>query len=113
VSASVPSASESGDVGDDVLAERVVAAVTAVPGVVAMHPGRFGEVATHLPGRRVVGVQLRADLVEVHVMLAWEADLLRTADAVRAAAVAAAGRPVDVVVQDVLGPHDSVPVART
>jgi len=86
------------------LADLVVASVTAVPGVAAMHPGSFGEAATYLPGRRVLGVQLRDDGAEVHVTLAWGADVLSTADAVRTAARAVVDRPVHVVVEDVLAP---------
>ena len=36
-------------------ADAVEAAVRAVPGVMDMHTGAFGEVATYLPGRRVAG----------------------------------------------------------
>jgi len=86
------------------MADRVAVAVGSVPGVAELHPGRFGEAATHLPGRRVRGVQLRPDRVEVHVALYWGADVLATADEVRAAAMSVAGRPVDVTVQDVLPP---------
>lgn len=77
-----------------------------VPGVAALHPGRFGEAATHLPGRRVTGVQVRDDLVEVHVTLLWGADVLATADAVRAAAEPVVARPVHVTVEDVLAPGE-------
>ncbi len=89
------------------LADQIVVAVTSVPGVAAMHSGRFGEVATYLPGRRVAGVRIRSDLVEVHVTLTWGTDLRSTADAVRAAAEPVAGRAVHVVIQDVLGPHEA------
>ena len=52
----------------DDLADRVAAAVRNVPGVADLHTGAFGEVATHLPGRRVGGVQIRADHCAVHVV---------------------------------------------
>lgn len=91
---------------DEELADVIVVMVTTVPGVAAMHSGRFGEVATYLPGRRVAGVRVRADRVEVHVTVTWGADLLTTADAIRAVAEPVAGRPVHVVIQDVLGPPD-------
>lgn len=38
------------------LADAVAARVAEHPSVVALHGGPFGTVATHLPGRRVVGV---------------------------------------------------------
>jgi len=88
----------------DTLADRVAAAVTAVPAVAAMHPGRFGEVATYLPGRRVTGVQVRDDEVEVDVVVRWGVNLPATADAVRTAVARVAQRPVYVVIQDVAAP---------
>jgi len=94
-------------VTDDTLADRIVAAVREVPGVVSMHPGRYGEVATHLPHRRVIGVQLRDDSAAVHVTVAWGADLLSTADAVRQAVGRLVGRPVHIVIEDVLGPLEA------
>jgi len=94
------------------LADDVVAAVVAVPGVAAMHSGRFGEVATYLPGRRVAGVRVRADLVEVHVTANWGSDLLPLADAIRLAAASVASRTVHVVIQDVLGPIEDGPATE-
>jgi len=92
---------------DGALADSVLVAVTAVPGVAAMHSGRFGEVATYLSGRRVPGVQLRDDRAEVHVVAHWGRDLLATAAAVRLAAESLALRPVHVVIEDVIHPSDS------
>ncbi len=80
------------------------AAVLAVPGVADMHAGSFGEVATYLPGRRVVGVRMRTDVTEVDVVVDWGADVLATADAVRAAVQAVNGPTVTVVIQDVAAP---------
>ena len=45
------------------LADSIAAAVLAVPGVAALHPGMFGEVGTYLPGRRVTGVRITDDEV--------------------------------------------------
>lgn len=90
-------------------ADRVAQVAASVPGVAALHPGRFGEAATYLPGRRVPGVQVRDDLVEVHVTLVWGVDVLATADAVRAATAAVVDRPVHVTVEDVLAPGEPAP----
>ena len=90
-----------------VLADEVAAAVRAVPGVVGLHTGTFGEVATYLAGRRVDGVQLRPDGCSVHLVLAWGAPVLATADLVRAAVAPLVGVPVDVSVEDVLAPSFS------
>ncbi|MGV8973461.1 MAG: hypothetical protein ACOH10_14150 [Rhodoglobus sp.] len=85
-----------------VLADQVAAAVRAIPGVVGLHTGTFGEVATYLAGRRVDGVQLRPDGCAVHLVLAWGAPVLATADLVRAAVAPLVGARVDVSIEDVL-----------
>ena len=90
--------------GEGERADAVRAAVLAAPGVVDLHPGRFGTVATYLPGRRVTGVRLGADGAEVHVVVALGADLRATADAVHAAASAVLGVPVHVVLADLAEP---------
>lgn len=89
------------------IADAVAAAVEATPGVVRLHPGRGSEVATYLPGRRVRGVRVLDDTVEVHVVLEWAADLTAVAARVHRAAAAAAGDyPVHVVIADVRVPDE-------
>lgn len=89
----------------DVTADAIVAATLAVRGVVAMSPGLHGEVATYLPGRRVPGVRLRPDGVEVHVVASFGPDLRVLADTVRTrvrdSVPETAGRPLTVFVDDV------------
>lgn len=90
-------------------AERVddlVAAVTAVDGVVGVHAGGPGSPATHLPGRTVRGVRLDDDGGLVCVVLEFrrDLDLVDLADRVRRVATDAAGVPVDVVVSDIAVP---------
>lgn len=85
-------------------ADLVVAAVTEVPGVAGMHPGMFGEVATYLPGRKVVGVQIRADVTNVDVVLEWGVSVPGTAERVRHVVESLVGTPVHVTVQDVTEP---------
>jgi plasmid stabilization system protein ParE len=110
------------------LARSVAAAVAAHPDVARLDGGAFGDIATHVPGDRLVGVRIgRADEpVEIAVVL----HLLRPVpDAVRslrrevAAVCGAAGHPVtsvDVVVADLADPdgdpdtgHDSTPGSTT
>lgn len=86
----------------DDLADRVAAVVRAVAGVADLHTGAFGEVATHLPGRRVNGVQIRADHCAVHLVLYWGAPVLETADRVRTAVRPLVGTRVDVTIEDVV-----------
>jgi len=86
----------------DDLADQVAAVVRAVAGVADLHTGAFGEVATHLPGRRVEGVQIRPDYCAVHVVLCWGSPVLATADQVRAAVTPLVGTRVDVTIEDVV-----------
>ncbi len=86
--------------------DRVVAAVTAVDGVIGLHTGP-GVPATHLPGRTVRGVRLGSDGGQVHVVLELRGALLDTAERVRLAATAAAAVPIDVVVGDVAAPEST------
>lgn len=83
--------------------DGVVAAVTAVDGVVGLHAGGPGAPATHLPGRTVRGVRLDDDGGQLSVVLEFrrDIDLVDLADRVRAVASDAAGVPVDVVVSDI------------
>jgi hypothetical protein len=84
--------------------------VAAVPGVVALHGGRFGDVATYLPRRRVTGVRLTApgDRVEVHVVADFLPDLLGLAERVRAAARGVLLRPIDVTIEDIRVPGEAL-----
>lgn len=83
-------------------ADRIAAAVTAVKGVAGLHGGMFGEVATYLPGRRVSGIRVGADRVDVHVSLALDAPVRQTATAIQRAVAAITDLPVDVTVEDLL-----------
>jgi len=84
------------------LADSIAEAILAVPGVAALHPGMFGEVGTYLPGRRVTGVRITDDTVDVHVTVHEGVDVRGTAAAVRDAVVLVApGSTVDVTVEDI------------
>ena len=82
--------------------DSVAVGVLAVPGVVGLHPGIYAEVASYLPGRRVVGVRCDGRTVEVHVVLRWGAPVLATAEAIRRSLTALGASTVDVVVEDVV-----------
>lgn len=83
----------------------VADAVTAVPGVAALHPGFGVEVATQFSGGKVVGVSLTGESVQVYITVdAMPLPAVADAAARAAAAVLEAvgdNRPVDVVVADV------------
>lgn len=83
-------------------AETVAQTVAAVPGVVTLHRGMFGEVATYLPGRRIPGIRIADGRIEVHVVIAVGAPIRETAAAIRQAVVAALpSATVDVTVEDI------------
>ena len=82
-------------------AALVRTAALAVPGVVDLHGGSLGEVAVHLPGRRVSGLRLRDDRTEVHLVVLMGAPVRETADAVQRAVARVRPGRVDVVVADV------------
>jgi uncharacterized alkaline shock family protein YloU len=82
-------------------AEVVAAAVLAVPGVVRLHGGRFGELGTYLPGRRVTGVRIDDEGTEVHVVVSDRVPVPHTAAQVQRAVSAVAPMPVRVHVEDI------------
>ncbi|MCX8561950.1 Asp23/Gls24 family envelope stress response protein [Mycolicibacterium mucogenicum] len=83
-------------------AERVAAAVSAVEGVAGLHAGMFGEVATYLPGRRVSGVRIGPDRVDVHVSLVLGVPVRPTAAAIQRAVAELVALPVDVTIEDLV-----------
>jgi uncharacterized alkaline shock family protein YloU len=86
------------------VSEQIAAATRSVPGVAGLHGGTFGEIATYLPARRVIGVRVGPDRVEIHLTVAWDAPVGATAAAVRAAVRALVDQPVDVTVEDIVLP---------
>ncbi|WP_349536116.1 hypothetical protein [Rhodococcus rhodochrous] len=82
-------------------ADLVADAALSVPGVVGLHRGAFGEVATYLPGRRVEGVRLTDRLCAVHIVVRIPADLQAVADAVRVRVSSLVDVPVQVTIEDV------------
>ena len=88
--------------------DRLVAAVTAIDGVVGLYPGGAGAPATHLPGRTIRGVRLGREGGQIQVVLELRERLIDLADHVRDVASDVAGVPVDVVVGDV-ALQDSAP----
>jgi hypothetical protein len=82
-------------------ADEIAALALAVPDVTRLHAGRFGEVATYLPGRRVTGVKIGADLIEVHVVVAGQIPVQRTAQSIHEAVATLVATPVHVFIEDV------------
>ena len=91
--------------------DAVAAAVTACPSVSHLVEGGPGEqVATFLPGRRVNGVRVTDDEVEVHVATRWDVPIPLAAAEVRSAvATLVGGRSVAVAVEDIDEPQAALP----
>jgi hypothetical protein len=100
---------------DGINVDAVAAAVQACPGVSGLDGGRFGDVTSYLPGRRVPGVAVRTDSVTVQVRSRWGVsapDLLSQITAVLTPLIGA--RRVEVVVADIDEPpalEDCLPSA--
>ena len=91
--------------------DAVAAAVTACPSVAHLAGGGLtGQVATYLPGRRVEGVRVTEDAVEVHLATRWDVPIPQAAAEVRAAvAPLVGGRPITVAVDDIDDPQAAIP----
>lgn len=88
---------------DDLVPEDALTALArSVDGVAAMHGGEFGEVATHLPGRKIVGIRITDDSCDVHIAVAYPCDVRAVARAVRLALEPHVEVPVSVTVEDVV-----------
>ncbi|MDP8975029.1 MAG: hypothetical protein M3N28_01405 [Actinomycetota bacterium] len=93
--------------GEEVDPDAVSAAALSCPDVAALSGGIAGEVATYLPGRRVPGVRLNDDEVEIHIVARWRTNLPEVADAVRRAVrPVTGGRRVSVYVEDIEVPGE-------
>ncbi|MEV0272765.1 hypothetical protein AB0H43_28630 [Hamadaea sp. NPDC050747] len=100
-----------GQLTDDVDVDAIVEAVRRCPGVEDLYAGSPVELATYLPGRRVVGVRVTESAVEVQIRTRWGRTIPEIGAAVLAAvAPLSGGRPVDVLVADVVGePGEDAP----
>ncbi|MBA3551529.1 MAG: Asp23/Gls24 family envelope stress response protein [Actinobacteria bacterium] len=89
--------------------DAVVTAALSCPSVAAMASGRREEVATYLPGRRVPGLRISPQEVEVHVVARWGVFLPAMGPEVQSAvAPLAGGVPVTVFVDDIQSPSEEL-----
>jgi hypothetical protein len=87
-------------------ADTVAGIARAVPGVVDLHTGGYGEIATYLPGRRVAGVRINGSRIEIHIVASTTTPLRDTARATADAVTAAfPDHTVDVFIGDVATPE--------
>jgi hypothetical protein len=83
------------------VARQVADAALAVSGVLDLHGGMFGEVATYAPGTKITGIRIDADRGEVHLVTDLSRNLRTVAEEVRSEAERIAGLPFVVTVEDV------------
>lgn len=86
------------------LADTVAAAALAVSGVAGLHGGEFGEIATYLPGRKVLGVRIDDRHCDIHISAEYPSDVNGVADGVRAAVEKLVPVSVSVTVEDIIAP---------
>jgi len=90
---------------DGVDVDAVAAVVSGCAGVSRLDGGRFGEVASYLPGRTVAGVVVSGGRVMVQVQSRWGIPVPDLAALITTALVPVTGhRPIDVVVADLDDP---------
>ena len=96
-----PAGTSSAPSGKAENAEQIAAAVSAASGVASLSGGRLGGVGTYLPGRRVTGVVIRDDELELHVIGRYGTSVAEIAAGVRRAVEPFAGdRTVHVIIED-------------
>lgn len=86
--------------------EAIAAATLACPHVAGLSAGTVEEIATYLPGRRVQGIRIRDDVLEIHLVAKWGTPLPEVAAEVRqAVAGLAGGRQTAVSIEDIEVPE--------
>jgi hypothetical protein len=99
--------------GVEIDADRIAVAVQANREVAGLDGGRYGEIATHLPGRCVSGVRIRPDSVTIGVIGRYPATVAEIDAGIRAA-VGPLDRPLHVHIGDLhIGDLRSTTVDRS
>ena len=90
---------------DGVDVDAVAAAVLGCAGVAGLDGGRFGEVTSYLPGRKVPGVLVSGGRVTVQIRSRWAVTAPELAARItEVVAPLTARRPVDVMIADIDDP---------
>ena len=90
---------------DGVNVDAVAAAVLGCAGVAGLDGGRFGEVTSYLPGRKVPGVVVSGGRVRVQIRSRWGVPAPGLAALITTVLAPLTGsRPVDVAIADIDDP---------
>ena len=89
---------------DGVDVDAVAAVVRVCAGVAGLDGGRYGEVATYLPGRAIPGIMVSGGRVTVQIRSRWVAAPGLAVLITTMLAPVTGGRPVDVVIADIEDP---------
>ena len=93
----------------DVDVDAIARSVERCPGVASLSSGPVGLAVSYLPGKRVEGVRVTDELVEVHVIARWEMTVQFVDREVRDAVTGIiGGRRLDVVIEDVEVPAELI-----
>jgi hypothetical protein len=114
----IPPAGSTPAVIDGVDVDAVAAAVQRCPGVASLDGGRFGEVGSYLPGRKVPGVVVSGGRVTVQIRSRWGIPAAALAALITAGVAPLTGHhPVDVVIADIDDPPEppaaAIPAGRS
>jgi hypothetical protein len=90
---------------DGIDVDDIYSAVIGCPGVAGLGSGTIGELATYLPGRRVPGIRVSPERVELEICAAWGPPIKQIAEQIWAAlAVVVTDRPIEITITDIAPP---------
>jgi hypothetical protein len=88
---------------DGVDIDAVHRAVAACAGVSSVGSGSVAALTTYLPGRRVPGVRINPDSVELEIVAEWGSTAAGVSNEIRQALVGLTnGRPIDITIADIV-----------
>jgi hypothetical protein len=91
-----------GTLVDGVDLDAVHAAVNSCPGVARVGSGSVAALTTYLPGRRIPGIRINPDTVELEVIAEWDSNAANIGRAIQSVVTGLAGaRRVDITITDI------------
>jgi hypothetical protein len=94
---------------DGVDVDALHAAALACPGIAGVGSAEPGALATYLPGRRVTGIRVNPDSIELEVCTRWDASARQVGAALQTSLKEQAdGRRIDVTIVDIELPESEI-----